>query len=127
MHYCVVFFYPRAWSTPFGHVDLMVLNSEGKFRFTFNHRKLPFSFVELKVGKEIMELPEKCTEALVIKVERETGKFSVLNYLFKTCSELTRLCGQLDVGMSITPQSLYKKLIKFDTKRNFTIIQRVKR
>lgn len=126
MHYCVVFFYERSLKNPFGHVDLIVLNEQGKFRFDFMHDKVPFSYFKLKIGMQTLDLPNDCTEAFVLKVDKNINKFKWVSYLFKTCSELTRIFGQIDVGMCITPGMLYNKLIKFNTKRNFTIIQRVK-
>lgn len=52
------------------------------------------------------------------------GKVSIAwkLYLVRSCNEIARYAAGVDIGLTFNPVHLYKKLLKYDRKRNYEII-----
>lgn len=67
--------------------------------------------------RSVPELTALIVVDCVARVRYRWRPFTVL-----TCNEIARFVSGLDIGFTITPAHLYKKVINLDGKRNFQIL-----
>lgn len=120
----------RIWSlnTPYKHVDVLIKDDDNVLKVilfrgkNIKIKKLSnvnyFRFIQkLKALKSINAL------VTVNVKEKVTSRAMTVS----SCNELARILTGIDIGFTLNPGSLYKKLLKYDYLRNYGVINAWKR
>lgn len=84
-------------------------------------RKGYFYRIEPGMGDTI-EKRHRNHRGIILQVH--TREFIRPNWIMgATCNEWARLISGVDIGFTLNPHHLFKKLIKFDERRNYTILK----
>jgi hypothetical protein len=70
---------------------------------------------------DIFKRLDSVTAVIAVTIE-ERKKIPWKVYMGRTCTELCRYFTGIDIGLTFNPKNMYKKLLKWDDKRNFKIL-----
>lgn len=129
---CTFLFYNKArgkqaifcLGSPFKHCN--VLLDDGLMRVLVEMQPEGVGFNKLVIEDLVLWLQSiKRIESIqaIISIEiKERHQLTWWPFWIRSCSELSRYATGAHLGLTLTPGHLYKKLLKYDNKRNYQII-----
>lgn len=106
------------------HCDLICYDGKAWVLFQFSNKGLEFETLRVtNVQSLLKNLPliKELAELIVVDVERKKA-FPWRPLWVRSCNELCRYLAGVDIGFTLNPRQLYKKLLKYNGKRNFQVI-----
>jgi len=106
------------------HCDVICFDGKVWIGFQFSNKGIDFAQVKVtKVSRLLKHLPiiPELVTIIGIDVERKTV-FPWKPFWIRSCNELCRYLTGVDIGFTLNPRHLLKKLLKYDGKRNFQVI-----
>ena len=129
---CIVFYNissgPQSWlsfSKEFKHCNLIVYDG-----LHYMGGELDYAGIRNKIFEDIFGCDQladylksnpKVSSFIFMKVKEKTI-FPWRPFIIRSCNEITRYMASLDIGFTFNPVHLYKKLLKWDHKRNYEIL-----
>lgn len=71
---------------------------------------------------DILERAPQVVQSLYLHIDRPTSR-EWFPLTVQSCNEFARFLTGVDIGFTINPLHLYKKLLKYDRKRNYHILE----
>lgn len=129
---CFFLFYDKAngvqrhfaFGTPEKHCDLICYDGKTWLMFQFSSKGIEFVQIKVTTVTRLLEhlpvIPE-LVQIVGIEVERKTC-FPWKPFWVRSCNELCRYLSGIEIGFTLNPRHLLKKLLKYNGKRNFQVI-----
>jgi hypothetical protein len=97
-------------------------------RMNFDHEGIGFKTTSFSIEQiyKILYRSKSIKSFLVINIT-EPRNITPCAVIISSCNEICRLVSGVDIGLTITPSGLYKKLVKYDGERNYRIVRRMER
>lgn len=134
---CFFLFYDKAYGLQrvfsFGatlqHCDVICFDGKTWVLFQFSNKGVEFQSIKVTTVERMLKhlpiIPE-LIEIIGVEVERKTC-FPWRPFWVRSCNELCRYLTGVDIGFTLNPRQLHKKLLACNHKRNFEIIYRWER
>lgn len=114
------------WNTnkEFKHCHIMVNNGGGYILFELSSKGIDHHVVPAKQPVTILRNVKKMDSLIAsICVWREApANMKWRPLMVRSCNELCRLVAGVDIGFTYDPIHLYRKLLKYDGKTNYQIL-----
>lgn len=106
------------------HCDVICYDGKTWLGFQFSNKGIDFASIRVtKVSKLLKHLPIIPELVTIIGVDVERTKvFPWKPFWVRSCNELCRYLTGVDIGFTLNPRHLLKKLLKYDGKRNFQVV-----
>lgn len=108
----------------FRHCDYLLLDGNTCTMFSFNRKGV-------QVGRRWASTPDEVMQA-INNIDQVSAYITLVKsydyhrrwfpFQLRLCQEMSRIMTGLDIPLSLTPYGLYKKLLKYDCKRNYQIL-----
>lgn len=106
------------------HCDVVAYDGKAWIGFQLSSKGIDFELIKVtRVDRFLQHLkiiPELVT-VIGIDVERKNS-FPWKPFWVRSCNELCRYLAGIDIGFTLNPRHLLKKLLKYNGKRNFQVI-----
>lgn len=113
-----------AFSKRFKHQTTILYDGDTYTHYDFD--STGFVIRRLKVTKPDALLRALWAEehliALIVAEITKRKKVRWLPYIIRSCNEIARYVTSIDLGLTFNPKHFYKKLLKYDTARNYEIL-----
>lgn len=113
-----------AYGSTLKHCDIICFDGKTWLGFQFSNKGIDFASIKVtKVDRLLKHLPiiPELVAIIGVDVERKTC-FPWKPFWVRSCNELCRYLAGVNIGFTLNPRHLLKKLLKYDRKRNFQVI-----
>lgn len=118
-----------SFSKEFKHCGIVTFDGNHWIATDFDETGLLTRYCTIKRGARFLELMkhQDNVSALISCQITERFKIKWKPFLARSCNEICRYVAGIDVGFTFNPIHLYKKLLKYDRRRNYEILSHWRR
>lgn len=106
------------------HCDVICYDGKTWLLFQFSSKGIEFQSIRVTTVSRMLEhlplIPE-LVSIIGVDVDRENC-FPWRPFWVRSCNELCRYLTGVEIGFTLNPRHLFKKLVKYNGKRNFQVI-----
>lgn len=108
----------------FKHVSIVTFDGDVPFYLTLNQFGLAVNRLKVRdLGRFLTKMRGQPTVTAYLACDCDVRVVRPWRPFFiQTCNEVCRVVSGLDIGVTLTPAHLFKKVLKWDGKRNFQIL-----
>jgi hypothetical protein len=113
-----------AWNSEYKHCDVICHDGESYILFQFSSKGIQYRTIRVKNVESMLRHLRVIPELVgIVAVEVERAHcFPWFPWWVRSCNEFIRYLIGIDIGFTLTPRHMIKKLLKYNGKRNFQVL-----
>jgi hypothetical protein len=114
-----------AFSKTFKHCNIITYDGDYWVNYELDSYGVHTRVLEVKEGVALirgLKIIKELVAMVVVWIDKR-ARFGWKPWWVRSCNEYNRYVGAVDIGFTFNPRHLFSKLLKYDKKRNFEILQ----
>ncbi len=118
-----------AFSKTFKHCNIITYDGEFWVTYELDQHGVHTRVLDAKDGVALLRgvrIIKQLISTITVYIDNPT-RFNWKPWWVRSCNEFNRYIASVDIGFTFNPRHLYSKLLKYDKKRNYEILQHWRR